>query len=102
MLTPIVCIDGSRPQYLCVAVASAGILRATRLTCSAGIAPNPMLAKIASDLDKPNGQHRVSPDSAAYSIQFMRTLPVRKVPFIGRVQQRVLKEVRPSQRSACQ
>jgi DNA polymerase kappa len=34
---------------------------ATNLTCSAGIAPNKMLAKIYSDLNKPNGQAYLPP-----------------------------------------
>ena len=33
----------------------------TRLTASAGIAPNKMLAKIASDWRKPNGQFAITP-----------------------------------------
>ena len=31
------------------------VFEATKLTCSAGIAPNRMLAKISSDWNKPNG-----------------------------------------------
>ena len=31
------------------------VYKTTRLTCSAGIAPNRMLAKICSDMNKPNG-----------------------------------------------
>lgn len=31
------------------------VVEATKLTCSAGIAPNRMLAKICSDWNKPNG-----------------------------------------------
>jgi len=35
---------------------------ATKLTCSAGIGPNRMIAKICSDLNKPNGQSYVRPN----------------------------------------
>lgn len=52
----------------------------THLTSSAGIAPNMMLAKIASDWRKPNGQFAITPDQVA---DFMRDLPVRKVWGIG-------------------
>ena len=38
------------------------IFSRTGLTASAGIAPNTMLAKVCSDLNKPNGQHRLEPD----------------------------------------
>jgi DNA polymerase-4 len=52
----------------------------TGLTASAGIAPNKLLAKIASDWKKPNGQFELTtPDVAA----FMRELPVRKIWGIG-------------------
>jgi len=35
------------------------VQKSTRLTCSAGIAPNGLIAKICSDFNKPNGQHRI-------------------------------------------
>ncbi|MCE0483744.1 MAG: DNA polymerase IV [Methylacidiphilales bacterium] len=52
----------------------------TKLTSSAGIAPNKMLAKIASDWRKPNGQFAITPDSID---TFMRDLPVRKIWGVG-------------------
>lgn len=52
----------------------------TGLTASAGIAPNKLIAKIASDWKKPDGQFCVSPaDTAA----FMRELPMAKIPGVG-------------------
>ena len=52
----------------------------THLTASAGIAPNKLIAKIASDWRKPDGQFCVSPaDTAA----FMKDLPLRKIPGVG-------------------
>jgi DNA polymerase-4 len=56
------------------------ILDETRLTSSAGIAPNKMLAKIASDWRKPNGQFAVTPDQID---AFVRDLPVRKIWGVG-------------------
>jgi DNA polymerase-4 len=54
----------------------------TALTASAGIASNKLLAKIASDINKPNGQCVVPPAQVA---SFMETLPVRKLWGIGGV-----------------
>jgi DNA polymerase-4 len=50
------------------------------LTGSIGLAPNKMLAKIASDMEKPNGLTVVEPESAA---EFLSPLPVGKLPGIG-------------------
>ena len=50
----------------------------TGLTASAGIAPNKMLAKIASDMNKPNGQYLVEPTKDGI-LRFMHSLPIRKV-----------------------
>ena len=58
----------------------ARILEETGLTSSAGIAPNKMLAKIASDWRKPNGQFAILPEDIE---EFMRTLPVGKLWGIG-------------------
>mmetsp|Transcript_67627 Transcript_67627/g.149752 ORF Transcript_67627/g.149752 Transcript_67627/m.149752 type:complete len:625 (-) Transcript_67627:34-1908(-) len=56
----------------------------TGLTCSAGIGPNRMIAKIASDERKPDGQTRIMPTREAV-LQFMDQLPVRKLPGCGKV-----------------
>lgn len=56
------------------------ILEETGLTASAGIAPNKMLAKIASDWRKPNGQFAITPDHVE---SFMKELPLRKIWGIG-------------------
>jgi DNA polymerase kappa len=59
------------------------------LTCSAGIGPNFMLAKIASDRNKPNGQLLVGHTQADIDA-FLHPLPVRKLPGIGRVTEKTL------------
>jgi len=56
------------------------IFEETRLTASAGIAPNKMLAKIASDWRKPNGQFAITPEQVE---TFIRDLPVRKIWGVG-------------------
>lgn len=62
----------------------------TNLTASAGIAPNMMLAKVCSDKNKPNGQYRLPPTRDAV-MEFIQSLPVRKVPGIGKVSEKMLK-----------
>ncbi|ABR74811.1 DNA polymerase IV [Actinobacillus succinogenes] len=52
------------------------------LTASAGIAPLKFLAKIASDQNKPNGQFVINPENVT---EFVRTLPLRKIPGVGKV-----------------
>jgi DNA polymerase-4 len=58
----------------------ARIFAESGLTASAGIASNKMLAKIASDWRKPNGQFAILPDQVQ---EFMTGLPVRKIWGIG-------------------
>ncbi|NXM72659.1 POLK polymerase, partial [Serilophus lunatus] len=62
----------------------------TQLTASAGIAPNTMLAKMCSDCNKPNGQCRIAPERQAV-LDFLKDLPIRKVPGIGKVTEKMLK-----------
>ena len=78
--------------------AAAGIVKEMRakvergtggLTCSAGLASNFMLAKIASDKNKPNGQLLIGPSNDEI-ISFIKDFPVRKVPGIGRVTEKIL------------
>ena len=57
------------------------IRKETRLTASAGIAPNKFLAKIASDWNKPDGQFEVRDDE---KLDFLRDLPVEKIWGVGK------------------
>lgn len=61
---------------------------ATGLTCSVGIAPNKLLAKIASDLQKPDGITIIGGHDFE---RLIWPLPVRKMPGIGPVTERRLK-----------
>ena len=51
-----------------------------RLTASMGLGPNKMVAKIASDFQKPDGLTMVTPEAAE---AFLAPLAVRKIPGIG-------------------
>ncbi|KNG47259.1 DNA/RNA polymerase [Stemphylium lycopersici] len=60
-----------------------------KITVSAGIAANAKLAKIGSNINKPNGQFLLPSDRQTI-MEFMKTLPTRKVNGIGRVFEREL------------
>jgi DNA polymerase kappa len=61
----------------------------TKITVSAGIAANAKLAKICSNINKPNGQFFLASDRQTI-MEFMKTMPTRKVNGIGRVFEREL------------
>lgn len=63
------------------------IKEAVHLNCSIGIAPNKMLAKVASDMDKPDGLFVITPDKTK---EFIDNLPIQKVPGIGKTTQKKL------------
>jgi DNA polymerase-4 len=56
------------------------VFDATGLSCSIGIAPNKLVAKIASDLDKPGGITLIGSDDISRRIW---PLPARKIPGVG-------------------
>lgn len=61
------------------------IKRQTRLTASAGVSYNKFLAKMASDINKPDGLFLITPEQGA---EFVETLPVRKFHGIGKATSR--------------
>lgn len=58
----------------------AEILAKTQLNASAGVSYNKFLAKIASDMDKPNGLYVIKPDQG---LAFVADLPIGKFHGIG-------------------
>ncbi|MCG7850248.1 MAG: DNA polymerase IV [ANME-2 cluster archaeon] len=85
-------LDISEGASLQEAVEIAGIIKAQvmeweGLTCSIGIASNRTAAKIASDLDKPDGLIIVEPGRVA---EFLEPLEVRRLPGIGSKNEEIL------------
>jgi DNA polymerase IV len=72
--------SGESPMQIAVAIKKR-IGEATGLTASVGVAPNKLVAKIASDLGKPNGLTIVTPGRIH---EMLDPLPVRCLPGLGR------------------
>jgi len=66
------------------------ILMHLGLTCSIGLAPTKVVAKIASDVHKPGGLTVVEPENL---FSFLAPMPVRKIPGIGKKSEAVLFEM---------
>jgi DNA polymerase-4 len=58
------------------------IKKELKLTASAGVSINKFLAKVASDVNKPDGIFVIPPDKTE---EFIDKLPIEKVPGIGKV-----------------
>jgi DNA polymerase IV len=67
------------PREIAAAI-KAEIKTRLQLTCSVGVAPNKFLAKIASDMNKPDGLTVIMPDRVA---AFIAQLAIEKVPGVG-------------------
>lgn len=62
----------------------------TRLTCSIGVGPTKVVAKIASDYRKPDGLTVVEPGSIS---EFLYPLPVGKIPGVGKKSRETLHQL---------
>lgn len=62
----------------------------TELTASAGISFNKFLAKVASDINKPNGMKTILPSEAA---AFLDALPIEKFHGIGKVTAKKMRQM---------
>ncbi len=60
----------------------ARVRKETGLTCSVGLGPNRFLAKIASELEKPDGLVIISPERIQ---EILDPLPIERVPGVGKV-----------------
>lgn len=63
------------------------VFKETGLTCSAGVGPNKLIAKMASEYRKPNGLTVIPPDRVR---EFMAPLSVRKIHGVGPATERRL------------
>ena len=64
------------------------IVARTRLTASAGVSYNKFLAKLASDMDKPDGLYVITPEQGA---AFVETLPIGRFHGIGKATEAKMK-----------
>ncbi|UPQ88527.1 DNA polymerase IV [Vibrio sinaloensis] len=58
------------------------IFNELKLTASAGVAPVKFLAKVASDMNKPNGQYVIPPQRVQQEVD---RLPLERIPGVGKV-----------------
>jgi len=67
------------------------VLSREQITCSIGIAPNKLLAKIASDYEKPDGLTLVRPGEVK---QFLAKMSVSRIPGVGKKVEEKLTKLR--------
>jgi DNA polymerase-4 len=77
------------PQKLALAIKNR-INKELKITASVGIATCKVVAKIASDLCKPDGLLEIAPGEEQ---AFLNTLPVAKLPGVGKKTEQALKEM---------
>jgi DNA polymerase IV (DinB-like DNA polymerase) len=69
------------------------ILQKEQVTCSVGVAPNKLLAKMASDYKKPDGLTILQQGDVA---KFIERLPVNRIPGVGKKVEEKLNEMHVS------
>ena len=72
-------LEFETPRKMAIEIKKSVFL-AEKLTCSIGIAPNKSIAKIASDMEKPNGITEILSGKEA---EFLAPLPIGKISGIG-------------------
>jgi DNA polymerase IV (DinB-like DNA polymerase) len=72
-------VSGSDPDTLAKNIKDA-IFKQEKITASVGVGPNMLIAKIASDFNKPNGLTVIKPDQVQ---KFLDPMNIRKLPGIG-------------------
>jgi DNA polymerase-4 len=66
------------------------IFKKTKLTASAGVAPNKLIAKLASDINKPDGLVTIAP----YLVEnFIQNIPVERIWGVGKVTAKIMLEM---------
>lgn len=83
-------IDDYRSATLLANKIKSEVKRLHGLTCSIGVAPNKVIAKIASDFNKPDGLTVVRPENVQ---DFLFPLHISEIPGIGKKTQPILKEM---------
>lgn len=78
-------IFGSAETIACLI--KARIRHSFGITCSVGIAPNKLLAKLASDMQKPDGLTIIAPEDVA---RILERMPIKELCGIGRKMERHL------------
>ena len=81
-------IHGS-PESIAAEIKKA-VRQKLQLTCSVGVAPVRFLAKIASDMNKPDGLTVIQPDDVK---GFIDRLPIHKVPGVGKLSRQNLNRI---------
>lgn len=66
------------------------IFERTQLTASAGVGPNKLIAKLASDVNKPNGIFTVAPENIE---NFIGKMPIERLWGVGKVTAKKMQEL---------
>ncbi|MBD3179960.1 MAG: DNA polymerase IV, partial [Candidatus Latescibacteria bacterium] len=66
------------------------IFSETSLTCSVGVSTSKLAAKIASDMNKPDGLTVIPPDRVS---RFLRSQPIGKIPGVGKKSEKALRDI---------